>query len=189
MAIIYEIQPNIFAKYVPKLVTVLPDGTRFSRGTPIMVQLPAPIEYLTGHSANEPPLGLHNPIVPLMSDELIDALRDAGVDNLQCFPANVKSRVDGTVWKNYQSVNIIGLVACADHNASSSTKIIDRPGAPDMPLQAFEKLRVDTSRARDFLMFRLAESPMVILVVQSVVEHLRKLRSDEEWGITLDARS
>src|SRR5437016_9462314 len=75
MAIIYEIQPNIFAKYVPKLVTVLPDGTRFSRGTPIMVQLPAPIEYLTGHSANEPPLGLHNPIVPLMSDELIDALR------------------------------------------------------------------------------------------------------------------
>ena len=123
-----------------------------------------------------------------MSNSFINALRNAGIVNLQCFPAVIKSSVDETIWNDYQAVNIIGKIACADLTASQSTHIMDRPGNDTTPLVAFEDLKVDPSRVGDALLFRLAESPGVILIAESVVKHLRSIHSDNEWGITLDER-
>jgi hypothetical protein len=71
--------------------------------------------------------------------------------------------------------------------ASEFTQIMDRPG-DGLPLFAFEDLKVDPSRAHGALLFRLSESPGVILVADSVVAVLREQQSDEDWGITLDER-
>lgn len=184
----FELQPDIFAEYVPRIVSTLPNAISFIDGTVIADQLPAPLVFSTGHSMQDPPKGMHGEVIPILSAEFIAALLAAGVSNLQAFPAEVRSRVDSAVWTNYQAINIVGLIACADLTASQFTRIIDRPGAAAVPLMAFEDLKVAPARARGALLFRLAESPGTILVARSVVEHLRSLRTDDDWGITLDAR-
>ena len=184
----YELQPDIFAKYGPEIAQVLPDDITFRGGAIIQEPLPVPLIFTTRHSAQEPPKGMHSRLIPVMSDSLIAALQQAGVDNLQCFPAEMRSSVDGTVWKNYQVVNVIGLISCADLNPSEFTRIIDRPGEDTSPLMAFENLKIDPARSREALLFRLAESPGTIVVAGSVVECLRAQRSDDDWGITLDER-
>ena len=185
---IYQLQPDIFGKYVPKLSQKLPEAISFISGAIITDSLPTPLIFATRHSEKEQPQGLHGMVVPVMSNSFINALRDAGIANLQCFPAEIRSTVDETIWKNYQAVNIIGKIACADLTASQSTHIMDRPGNDTTPLVAFEDLKVDPSRVGDALLFRLAESPGVILIAESVVKHLRSIHSDNEWGITLDER-
>jgi hypothetical protein len=188
MAKIYELQPNIFAKFVPKIAQELSDSISFKSGSIIAQPMPVPFLFKTRHSTKEPPSGLHGRIIPVMSDSFIKALQDAGASNLQCFPAEIRSKVDSSVWKNYKAVNIIGKIACADLDASESTHIIGRPGDDALPLMAFEDLKVEPTRIGDALLFRLAESPGVILVAESVVEYLRTIQSDEDWGITLDER-
>jgi hypothetical protein len=123
-----------------------------------------------------------------MSDSFIKALQEAGVSNLQCFPAQLRSNVDGSVWTNYKAVNVIGKISCAGLESSEFTHIIDRPGADALPLIAFEDLKVDSARTGGAFLFKLAESLGVIIVVESVVEYLRSTQSDEKWGITIDER-
>jgi hypothetical protein len=188
MEVFYELQPDIYAKYVPKIAQDLRDEISFRAGTIIQEPLPLPLIFTTGHSAQELPKGMHGRVIPVMSDEFIAALQQAGVSNLQCFPAELKSRVDGTIWKNFQAVNVIGLISCADLNASEFTQIIERPGEDSLPLMAFEDLRIDPARASGALLFRLAESPGIIIIAGRVVDYLRTQKSDEEWGITLDER-
>ena len=184
----YELQSDIFGKYVPKLSGTLEEGITFRGGAVIQKPLPSPLIFTTGHSAKEPPKGMEGGLVPVMSDLFLVTLQRAGVANLQCFPAEVRSKLDGTVWKDYQAVNIIGLISCADLNKSESTHIIDRPGEGSLPLMAFENLKVAPARAGGALLFRLAESPGTIIIASSVVEYLRAQRSDSDWGITLDER-
>lgn len=188
MAKIYELQPDIFAKYVPKIAQELADNISFKSGSIIEESMPAPLVFMTRHTAKEPPSGLHGKLIPIMSDLLIKALQEAGVSNLQCFPAEIRSSVDGSVWTNYKAVNIIGKISCADLESSEFTHIIDRPGPNALPLVAFEDLKVNSIRTGGALLFRLAESPGVILIAESVIDYLRSIQSDEDWGITLDER-
>ena len=177
-----------FWQELPEIVTTLRDDINFRGGAIIGDTLPLPLIFTTGHSAHEQPKGMHNLVVPIMSALFLTALRHAGVSNLQCFPAELRSSADGTVWKNYSAVNIVGLISCADLTRSESTHIIDRPGEGALPLMAFENLKVDSARAGEALLFRLAESPGTVIIAGSVVEYLRAQRSDDEWGITLDER-
>lgn len=188
MEIYYELQSDIFAEHMPEIEQEIPDEISFRGGAIISEPLPQPLIFITSHSAQEPPKGLHGEVIPVMSDSFIVALQQAGISNLQCFPAELRSSIDGTVWKNYQAVNIIGLISCADLAASEFTHIIDRPGDESLPLMAFEDLKIDPASAGGVLLFRLAESPGTIIVADSVVEYLRAQRSDEDWGITLDER-
>jgi hypothetical protein len=188
MSNFYQLQEDIFAKYVPKLSSELGDGISFRTGRIISKKFPLPLVYSTGHTLQDPPKAMHNEVTPVMSESFIAALQQAGVSNLHCYPAELRSRTDGAIWKNYKAVNIIGLVSCANIEKSEFTHIIDRPEEDSMPLMAFEDLRIDPSRASGFLLFRLAESPGVIIVAERVVEYLRKCQSDDEWGITIDER-
>jgi len=184
----YELQPDIFAKYVPRITQDLSNGASFRLGTLIQESLVLPLKFSTRHSGLEPPKGMYDCVVPVMSDELINALQNAGVENLQCFPAELESNIDGTVWKNFQAVNVVGIKSCADLDASEFTHIADRPGKNALPLVAFEDLKIDPSRASGSLLFKLAESPGIVIVAGSVINYLRTQKSDEEWGITVDKR-
>lgn len=185
----YELEPDIFAEHVPELQPELDAELSLTRGRVIGGGMPDPLIYITGHTADDPPKGLHNRCDPVMSDELISALIAAGVSNLQCFPAELHSENDGSVWRNYKAVNVIGLVRAADMANSTSTEIIERPGENAPALVAFESLRVDPARVGSALLFRLAESPSTLIVAGRVVDYLLTLHSDEDWGITLEAVS
>ena len=76
--------------------------------------------------------------------------------------------VTGETFENYLAVNVVGLVSCADLAKSDA-----RPLAH---VQYFLKLEIDPGKPRDALMFRLAESPMEIIVYEKVAKAIKKGR-------------
>lgn len=182
----YQLQSDIFGEYVPEIAEELDEDISFTSGTVIEKLLPSPLVFKTDHSTQVQPRGMEGGLFPLMSDSFIAALEKAGVSNLQCFPVELISNIDQTIWKNYKAVNVIGLNSCVDQNNSESTHIIDRPTENAVPLTFFEKLKIDPTLAAGKLLFRLAESPSTLIVAGSVVKYLHSQKSDDEWGITLD---
>ncbi len=100
----------------------------------------------------------------LMSDRMIEALRDAGVDNLQLFDADITNDSTGEKLTGYRVVNVLGLVSAVDTNASKGRALAHK--------QFFEKLVIDPSRAGGRLMFRLAESLNDIIIAEPVARRL-----------------
>lgn len=182
----YELEPDLFAEHVPEPACELDATLNLTAGKPITGRFPTPLVFTTGHSADDPPKGLHNRCDPVMSNELVEALHAAGVSNMQCFPAELRSEVDGSVWRNYQAVNVVGLISAADMKASRGAAVISAPSATAVPLAVFETLRVDPVRAGEALIFRLAEAPSRLIVAARVIDHLLQQHSAEEWGISID---
>jgi hypothetical protein len=127
-----------------------------------------------------------NPI-PLMSRRLVAALRAAGVDNFQTYDTRLES-VEGKKpppKDNYLAVNIVGRVAAADLAKSKSN-----PETTETIISMdFNSLAVDEAKARDFLLFRLAENITAVLVHARVKEQVDASGIDtltwlapEEWA-------
>ena len=103
----------------------------------------------------------------LMTKRLVDALQEAGVDNLQLFDAVISDPRTGMVSADYKVVNVVGVVACADLGKSTYTT----SGAPLIDV-SFDSLAIDEKRAGGLLLFRLAESLSAIIVHERVKSHL-----------------
>jgi hypothetical protein len=105
-----------------------------------------------------------NPI-PLMTRRLVASLEAAGVDNLQTFTTRLTTPDrDTTPPDEYLAVNVIGKVAAADLSRSRIN-----PDVPDrMVSMDFHALTIDERRARNLLMFRLAENVTAVLVDERV---------------------
>jgi len=106
--------------------------------------------------------------IPLFSKELVEALQEAGVDNLQLFPAEVTERDGNPIDREYFAVNIIGLLEYADMDKSEYT---DPTGTGAFAV-AFRKLVIDTSRTQGLYIFRLAESVASVIVHEKIKKHL-----------------
>jgi hypothetical protein len=112
--------------------------------------------------------------LPLMSRRLVAALESAGVNNLQTYPTTITNPQGDTPADYYIAVNIVGLVAAADLTKSqTSLESEERILSVD-----FHSLTVDPQKARDALMFRLAENISAVLVHERVRAHV------EAQGIT-----
>ena len=107
---------------------------------------------------------------PIMSDDLIDALREAGVDNLQTYPAVLKGHYSGVDVTNYKVVNVVGKIAAADMGKSD---YIDMGGMGIIAV-GFKDLVIDESKTHGALLFRLVESITDIIIHESVKNHLEK---------------
>src|SRR5205809_769216 len=57
---------------------------------------------------------------PGASAKFVNALAEAGVDNIEWFPATIHE--PGRVIPDYQVMNVVGRVACLDENASTVTR-------------------------------------------------------------------
>lgn len=101
--------------------------------------------------------------LPLMSRRLADAVRAAGVDNIEFYEAEIADEASGAVLRDHLAFNLVGTVAAADLAQSKFT-------ADDGPLitVSFNSLVIAGDKARGALMFRLAESTMGIVVHESV---------------------
>lgn len=101
----------------------------------------------------------------LMSKRLVEALRSAGVDNLQAFPAEIVDNTSGKIYRDHVVFNIVGMVSCADDSTSESTPLAD--------VKFYHKLVIDPERTVGLKMFRLAESRMDIIVSEEVARFIR----------------
>jgi hypothetical protein len=138
-------------------------------------QIPDPITFtLQPYNPNSADDSHHMPSyfrakAPIFSDALIEALRGCGVDNLVTYPCEITDPDSGDVYKNYKSVNIVGLIAAADMQKSDATV---QPNGPALFDVDFDSLVIDDSKANGILFFRLAESTNAIIVHKDVRDAL-----------------
>ena len=106
--------------------------------------------------------------IPLFRDDLLEAVRSAGVDNLDLYDVAVTDPDSGRVHTNYKAVNIIGVIAAADMGKSKATV---HTGGPVIDVE-FDELVLDDAKPRGALIFRLAEATATILVHEKLRDHL-----------------
>ena len=113
--------------------------------------------------------------IPVFRDDLVKAMHEAGVDNLDLYDAVVIDPDTDERHSNYKAVNIIGLISAADMEQSEATV---HTGGPVIDVD-FDSLVVDESRAGGALIFRLAESTNAILVHEKLKNHLLEAGFDK----------
>jgi len=134
-------------------------------GQRIDVEVPNPIivNVTPTGSYTGPPIEMSAGTLLLMSNRLVEALRAAGVDNIDCYPASLRNTKTGETY-NYQSVNILGLVAAADLTKSEATIYDDSPAAD----VSFESVVLKNEALHGELLFRLAENTGTIMIHEKV---------------------
>ncbi len=152
-----------------------PDGDdNWRDGQPITTPVPQPLRYqLVAGMPGLPKAMYYAEGIPVMRDDLVGALQDAGVDNIQYFDAVLFDPDTQVEHRNFKAYNIIGLVSCADMGASvridgSDSELLDVD---------FASLVIDESRTGGALLFRLAEN------VSAIVVHERVKQAIEARGI------
>jgi hypothetical protein len=106
--------------------------------------------------------------LPLLSARLRDALRGAGVDNVDMYPAEITDQKSGNVFTDFVAFNIVGKIAAAD-----LAKTVFAPGTDArMTDSDVDSLAVNEGAAGGALMFRLAESVNAIVVHERVQEYV-----------------
>lgn len=143
-------------------------------GSPVGRSVPKPLVYtLRAGSEGVPKPMYYAEAVPVMRDDVVAALRQAGVHNIEYFDAVLKDPDNGQEFTDYKAYNIVGLVACADLSAS---KLMDT-NESDLLDMDFDSLVIDESRTGGALLFRLAEN------VSAIVVHDRVKRAIEASGV------
>lgn len=138
----------------------------FITGKPVTPPDRLPLEYVMEVDPEESPVMYpFFPHVNVMSARLVNVLIHAGADNLQLFPARIVDPNANTTYEDYFAVNVVGLVECADMAQSEHAPLAD--------LFFFYKLVIIPDNARGLLLFRLAESPIDIIVHERVARALR----------------
>jgi hypothetical protein len=112
---------------------------------------------------------------PLFRDDLIDAMRSFGVDNLQTFNVALQDPDNGQTYTNYKAVNVLGLISAADMAQSEATV---HPGGPIIDVD-FDSLVIDESKTKGALIFRLAESTNALLVSERLRDFLLSRKFDD----------
>ena len=162
----FELEVEIGQKYGVIEWPQVPDGVfGFQAGDLITVPVPEPVEFLVDNTGEHPPTDFVTSFMPVFSDRLVDAFRRAGADNMQTFKAVLKNPDTGEIWDSYQVINVLGKIACADLVNS----VYEDPDGMDYE---FEELVIDTAQANGALLFRLAESHGMIIVNNSVLDHM-----------------
>ncbi|BFU91458.1 MAG: hypothetical protein NTAFB01_26450 [Nitrospira sp.] len=102
----------------------------------------------------------------LMRNDFYDALREAGVDNMDVYEAVIQTE-DGSIrHQGYKAFNLIGVVRAADLRQT----VFNDPPASRLIDASISKLEIDPNKAKGLLMFRLAEYVGAVVVHRKVKE-------------------
>ncbi len=124
-------------------------------------------------------------VIPVMSAKFIDALRAAGIDNFQVFPA-VLLGLGGAEWTEYFAFNAVGLVDSLDlAKSDAGVEVMPGGGEGPPPLCSFDHPVVDPRKARGMLMFREMRMPPLLVFDDRLKRVLEESRPPEGWGIIL----
>ena len=117
--------------------------------------------------------------IPMASERLLSVLLDAGVDNIQTFPALLRLR-GGAVWRQHSVFNVIGLVDAADLEASVGTILAEGDRGPT--LIEFRNLVLSRAQTLRLPIFRLFHDPAMLLVDDRLLRVLKRHQPAEGWG-------
>jgi uncharacterized protein DUF1629 len=139
-------------------------GFSWMSGKMITAPIDEPLLYTIDPDYPGEPKAMYDEKILLMRDDLLASLRGAGVDNLQTFQAILRDPRNGTDRTNFKSVNIVGVVSCADEARSqrmgtSTSTMIDVD---------YHSLVIDEKKTGGALLFRLAEAVSAIVVHDKV---------------------
>ena len=144
-------------------------GIRFSNGVipnPLVFSF-QPVKNTWDHGPHMPDF-LKGAIMPILHDDVIEAMLEAGVNNIDIYPTRINDPESGEIFSNFKAINITGLVATADMTRSM-------PEAHDNTPKV--NASFNDSKALDVLLFRLTESHNTILVHEKLKDFI------EEKGI------
>lgn len=146
----------------------LPGGPWFT-GARLGFQVPQPLRFKLSTKRRGNAKAFYGPRVPLIRMDLLAALQEAGVDNLELFDAILEDPVTGAGYTDYKALNVLGLVAAADMTASEWQAGLGREliGA-DLIDVFFEKLVLDPRLTQGLLFFRLAQSANAVVIHEQV---------------------
>jgi hypothetical protein len=143
-------------------------GSPWNSGQPITATIKEPLVYTLDPDYPGKMIPMYAIGQTLIRDDLLKALRSAGVDNLQTFRAVIKDPTSGKEHTDYSAVNIIGVVSAADRDKSKAMAGLDSP----MIDAVFESLVIDETKTGGALMFRLAEAVNAIVVHEQVKQKI-----------------
>jgi hypothetical protein len=143
-------------------IDTVPTGFSWNSGVPFTKTPNAPLTVIMDGDGILVPM--FNRGILLWQDELIEAVRSAGVDNIDCYECILVDPVSGISHKNYKAVNIIGLVSKADLSMSAYST---PSGIPSIDTD-FDSVFFDEHKAHELLLFRMAECVSAIVVHESV---------------------
>lgn len=132
-----------------------------------------PVPYRTDPQRPGNLKAMYEASAPLMRADLVQAMLESGVDNIQFFDAVIEDAVAGVRRYDYKAFNIIGIVACADALTSEfmhqeSISGLDR----DFAALVIAEERIPP----DIRLFRLAEANSAIVVHHSVRDAIEARR-------------
>lgn len=177
----YEVMPDIYKDF-GVVADPIPRPGLFRLGRIIDEAMPEPLVFPVSNTDADPPKAMEGISVPAWSGALLRCLQSAGADNLQVFPAILRNAALSRDWNDYFAVNVVGLVGCMS-KTSKFTHIADRPSGP--PLLKVHKLVIDPRRASGAELFRLAESPGVLLMHERLLAAMKKATPPGGWGVSV----
>jgi hypothetical protein len=186
----YEIVQDfneVFCIKTPLGLPNRPDGRSSSLlfGRIVVVPVPPVFEFeVTGYDYLEPRHFLRGDESVVVSEKFLDALRQAGVDNFEVWPAILRERGGKRVWRNYFAFNEIGLLDAVATEASTGDMLLEGNGENIKPVIAFDEVVFDGRKTHGKKMFRIPQWPSVLYISGTVMDVLRKLAPPEKWGIT-----
>ena len=102
----------------------------------------------------------------VFSKQLLQVLRESGVDNIDTYPCVIRNLITGEVHKNYSVVNIIGKIACIDR---AQSELVFATGSTD-DILGYDSIVLDERKIGGARLFLLAEMPVQIVAHRSVAE-------------------
>ena len=101
---------------------------------------------------------------PIMSRQLLTTLKEAGVTNIDAYPAELFYSDGSLASTDYYVVNVIGAVAAVDLAKSS----FNPDQGSSILSMSFDSVTIDPEKAEAFLLFRLAENITTIVAHENV---------------------
>jgi hypothetical protein len=164
------VEPMLLGR-MPRLPDDDEDNWMF--GQPFSVEPEQPIVVpIRDDNENFTPLHFYkNP--PIASKAFVDALIEAGVDNIVTYDVVLKGRSNPSITiDGYKAINIIGLVkaVCPETEYLTESRIGDA---------SMENVELEPDAIKGLYMFRLAESMRTIVVHEKVKKHLEAKGFDD----------
>lgn len=171
---VWEFEPlPVYHQPPPKLANPKDfdrDEIEFKRGDRIDVEVPV-ARFVADPKQKLDDYLFNLPAWPLCSGKLRQALQEAGVQNVQYFPAHVVTKDGKALSSDYRVANFLGRVKCLDWDRS----VVDPTYRADGLAIHIDKLVLDTRAIKGQKLFRMEENSTVLLVAQSLRAQIESL--------------
>ena len=142
-------------------------GISFKSGQSIQVDIPT-INFVVSLKKILEDYQFNIPGIPLFSSKLRQALLEIGIDYIEYFKANLITKKGRIISDDYNIANIACNIECFDWNNSK----YDDTYKDDGVVIHVDYLVIDKSKIQGKLLFRIAESPSILLVGEELKKHL-----------------